>query len=89
MKSSFIPVFVCVAAFAGPDPVGQDPRWKVAGRTISLIDEKGKRALKIGEGPEEGLVWLDGYEFANGVIEIDMLERSQPLQGSLLGVGSA
>ena len=33
-----------------------------------------------------GLVWLDGYDFANGTIEIDLLGRSQPVQGSFLGV---
>src|SRR5438132_9564734 len=66
--------------------VGNDPRWKVAGRTTSIVDAKGKHALKIGEGPGMGVVWLDGYDFANGVIEIDMLGRSQPVQGSFLGV---
>lgn len=33
-----------------------------------------------------GLVWLDGYNFSNGVIEVDLLGRSQPVQGSFLGV---
>ena len=66
--------------------VGKDPRWKVAGRTTSIVDAKGKHALKIGEGAGMGVVWLDGYDFANGIIEIDMLGRSQPVQGSFLGV---
>jgi creatinine amidohydrolase len=33
-----------------------------------------------------GVVWLDGYDFSDGVIEVDMLGRSQPVQGSFLGV---
>jgi len=66
--------------------VGKDPRWKVAGRTTSVVDAKGKHALKISEGGGMGAVWLDGYDFANGVIELDMLGRSQPVQGSFLGV---
>jgi hypothetical protein len=33
-----------------------------------------------------GLVWLDGYDFGNGVIDVDLLGRSQPVQGSFLGV---
>src|SRR5258708_35461163 len=65
---------------------GKDPRWKIAGRTTSVVDVKGKHALKIGEGPGMGVVWLDGYDFANGVLEIDMLVRCQPVQGSFLGV---
>src|SRR2546429_3401431 len=66
--------------------VGKDPRWKITGRTTSIVDAKGKHALKISEGEGMGTVWLDGYDFANGVIELDMLGRSQPVQGSFLGV---
>ncbi len=66
--------------------VGKDPRWKIAGRTAAVVDLKGKRALKLSEGPGMGVVWLDGYDFGNGVIEIDLLGRSQPVQGSFLGV---
>jgi len=29
-----------------------------------------------------GLVWLDGYHFGNGTIEIDLLGRSQPIKGA-------
>jgi hypothetical protein len=35
-----------------------------------------------------GVVWLEGYDFGNGVIEIDMLGRSQPIQGSFVDVAS-
>jgi len=66
--------------------VGKDARWKLANRTASIVTEKGKRALKLSEGPGMGVVWLDGYDFANGTIEIDLLGRSQPVQGSFLGV---
>jgi hypothetical protein len=66
--------------------VGKDPRWKIAGRTTSVADVKGKHALKIAEGSGMGLVWLDGYDFGNGTIEIDLLGRSQPVQGSFVGV---
>src|SRR6266567_1079766 len=66
--------------------VGSDPHWKVAGRTTSVVDMKGKHALKLSEGPGMGVVWLDGYDFANGVIEADLLGRSQPVQGSFIGV---
>jgi hypothetical protein len=89
-----IAAFACLAMPAGaqstqnPDvtSVGKDPRWKIAGRTTSMVDIKGKHALKISDGEGMGLVWLEGYDFANGVIELDMLGRSQPVQGSFLGV---
>jgi hypothetical protein len=66
--------------------VGRDPRWKIVGRTASVVDIKGKHALKLSEGQGMGVVWLDGYDFANGTIEIDLLGRSQPVQGSFLGL---
>jgi hypothetical protein len=66
--------------------IGKDPRWKVAGRTVSAVDVKGKHAIRMSEGPGMGVVWLDGYDFANGVIEVDLLGRSQPVQGSFVGV---
>jgi hypothetical protein len=89
-----IAMLACIAMPAGAQSpenldltaVGKDPRWKITGRTASVVDVKGKRALKLSEGPGMGVVWLDGYEFGNGVIEIDMLGRSQPVQGSFLGV---
>lgn len=66
--------------------VGKDPRWKITGRTASVVEVKGKQALKLSEGPGMGVVWLDGFEFTNGVIEADLLGRSQPIQGSFLGI---
>jgi hypothetical protein len=66
--------------------VGTDPHWKIVGRTAAIADIKGKRALKISEGPGMGVVWLDGYDLTNGLIELDILGRSQPVQGSFLGV---
>jgi hypothetical protein len=59
--------------------VGKDPHWKVAGRTATVVDIKGKHALELSEGPGEGVVWLDGSDFTNGSIEVDILGRSQPV----------
>src|SRR5438270_2463459 len=30
--------------------VGKDPRWKIVGRTTTVVDIKGKRALELSEG---------------------------------------
>src|SRR5438034_1007008 len=43
--------------------VGKDPRWKIAGRTTSIVDIKGKHALKVSEAEGMGVVWLDGDEW--------------------------
>jgi hypothetical protein len=66
--------------------VGKDPRWKIAGRAVSAVEIKGKQAIKVGEGGGIGVVWFDGYDFANGVIDVDLLGRSEPVQGSFLGI---
>jgi 3-keto-disaccharide hydrolase len=66
--------------------VGTDPHWKVVGRSASIVDIKGKHALRLSEGPGMGVVWLDSYDFANGTIEVDILGRSQPVQGSFVGI---
>jgi hypothetical protein len=66
--------------------VGRDSRWKIVGRTVSAVDIKGKHAIKVSEGDGMGVVWLDGYDFANGVIDVDLLGRSAPVQGSFLGI---
>ena len=66
--------------------VGTDPHWKIVGRTASLVDLKGKHALRLSEDSGMGIVWLNNYDFANGTIEIDVLGRSQPVQGSFVGL---
>src|SRR5436853_3127309 len=67
--------------------VGKDARWQVAGRTTAVVDTNGKHALKMIEvAPIMGLVWLKNYDFGDGTIEIDLLGRTQPVQGSFLGV---
>src|SRR2546422_4238913 len=67
--------------------VGKDPRWQIAGRTTAVIDTNGKHALKMIEvAPIMGLVWLKDYDFGDGTIEVDLLGRTQPVQGSFVGV---
>lgn len=66
--------------------IGKDPKWKIANRSASVADIKGKHAITLSEGPGMGLAWLDGYDFADGIIDVDILGRSQPVQGSFVGV---
>ena len=67
--------------------VGKDPRWQLAGRTSAVVDTNGKHALRMIEvAPIMGLVWLKDYDFSDGTIEVDLLGRTQPVQGSFVGV---
>ena len=96
--SSFVPAVLLAAVLTATparaqapehldlSAVGRDPRWKIAGRTTTMTDVNGKHALRLSEGPGNGVVWLDGYDFTNGVIEVDILGRSQPIQCSFVGV---
>src|SRR2546428_6393173 len=84
-------VLACLMQAAAQDTfdvttVGKDPRWQIAGRTASVVDTNGKRALKLEFAPIMGLVWLKGYDFGNGVIEADIWGQSQPPQSSFVGV---
>ncbi len=97
MKASglyLLALFTCTSAWSAAQsegtfdlaevPKGQP--WRLSGRTVTIVEAKGKTALKVSEGPGMGVAWLDGYTFTNGVIEVDMLGRSQPIQGSFLGI---
>lgn len=66
--------------------IGRDVRWKVVNRAATIAEVNGKRAVKLDEHAGMGVVWLDGYDLENGVIDIDILGRSQPVQGSFVGV---
>lgn len=66
--------------------VGRDVQWRVASRATAVVEIKGKRALELSRARGVGIVWLDGYEFSNGTIDVDLLGRSQPSGGSFLGV---
>jgi non-heme chloroperoxidase len=66
--------------------VGRSPTWKIAGRTVAMATVEGRRALRISDGPGIGMVWLDGYDLGDGVIDVDLLGRSEPDGGSFVGV---
>ena len=59
--------------------------WKLANRAVMAVDEDGKKAVRLDERPGDGLAWLEGFQFSNGVIEID-LKGKNVLQRSFVGV---
>src|SRR6185503_4200108 len=90
-----VALLACTSAWSAPvqstetfdlSEVSKGQRWRLSGRTVSMVEAKGKTALKFSEGPGMGVAWLDGYKFRNGVIEADILGRSQPPQGSFVGI---
>jgi hypothetical protein len=63
---------------------GQD--WKIHNRSVQVVVKDGKNAVQFGARASDGLAWLPGFSFENGEIECDILGRSQPIQGSFVGI---
>jgi len=60
--------------------------WKLANRSVQMIDSVGKKAAHFDARQGDGLAWLEGFSFSSGVIECDILGRSKPIQGSFVGI---
>ena len=59
--------------------------WSGSTQSASLVEKDGAPAIEFDE-PDWNLVWLDGFEFGEGTIEFDAKGKSEPPQGSFIGV---
>jgi hypothetical protein len=59
--------------------------WQVHGRKVAALDEGGRKGVRFEESSGEGVAWLEGVEFTDGVIEFDVRGRNV-LQKSFVGV---
>jgi hypothetical protein len=59
--------------------------YEVFNRTSSALDEAGKKGLRLSEASGNGLAWVEGLTFTEGVIEFDVRGRDE-LQKSFVGV---
>lgn len=59
--------------------------WKLVNREVNVVEDGGKRAIRFSEKEGQGMAWLEGSDFANGVIEIDIKGKNE-LQRSFVGV---
>ena len=59
--------------------------WKLIGRTVRPSRDSSRPAIEFGEAPGQGMALLEGVEFNNGVIEVD-LKGKDVLQRSFLGI---
>jgi len=57
----------------------------ISGRSVSLLNESDKKGVRIDEQSGEGLAWLKGVTFREGVIEVD-LRGKDVLQQSFIGI---
>jgi hypothetical protein len=58
---------------------------KVFNRSLSVFNDGAKKGVRLSESPGDGVAYLEGIEFADGAIEIDI--RGKDVQGqSFVGV---
>jgi hypothetical protein len=60
-------------------------KLQVINRTMSSFMDKGGNGVKFSEANGDGVAWLDGVNFANGSIELD-IKGKDVLQQSFVGV---
>ena len=66
---------------AVPEGVG----WNGSVHTANLVEKDGAAAIEFNK-QDWHLIWLDRFEFGNGTIEFDAKGKSEPPQGSFVGV---
>jgi len=59
--------------------------WNGSTHTAKLVEKDGVAAVEFNE-QDWNIVWLDGFEFTDGTIEFDAKGKSEPPQGSFIGV---
>jgi hypothetical protein len=59
--------------------------WSGSTQSATLVDKDGAPAIEFDE-PDWNLVWLDDFDFTEGTIEFDAKGKSEPPQGSFIGV---
>jgi hypothetical protein len=58
---------------------------KVFNRSLSALNDGAKKGVRLSESPGDGVAYLEGVEFANGAIEIDIRGKDVQQQ-SFVGV---
>ena len=65
--------------------LNQKGSLQVFGRTLASINDKEGKAVRFSETTGDGVAWLNGVNFANGVIELD-IKGKDVLQRSFVGL---
>ncbi|SJZ88132.1 family 16 glycoside hydrolase [Sediminibacterium ginsengisoli] len=68
-----------LAALAGQQ------KLEVFNRTVSSFSEGGQTGIRFSEAPLDGIAWLTGESFSDGIIEVDIKGRDM-LQRSFTGI---
>jgi hypothetical protein len=60
--------------------------WTVVNRAVTIHEQDGRTVAEFDGRPGDGMARLDGVTFSDGEIECDIQGRSEPLQGSFVGI---
>jgi len=89
METSILLAVVVLAASGKPqvslDDLAAGKGWKVFNRTVTAAKEDGRTVVRFDERPGMGVAWIEGLDFTDGVIEVDIKGRDVD-QKSFLGV---
>ena len=65
--------------------LAENNKLEVFNRTISSFYENDKKGIRLSKNENDGVAWLKGVEFSNGVIELD-IRGKDVLQQSFVGL---
>ena len=60
-------------------------QWQVVNRKATVFNEGGKKGIRFNEVEGSGMMMLNGSNFSNGIIEVD-IKGSSKMQQSFVGV---
>lgn len=87
LTALFASVMLAQRSAVEPDlsRLAKDEGWSIRNRSASIIEEPGRKFVRLDEQPGSGFAWLGGFELADGTIEFDVRGKDVP-QRSFVGI---
>lgn len=81
MKSTLIPLISacwCAVAVSAADlaKIADPAVWRTYNREAKLVDEAGKKFVRLDGRSNDGVAWLVGSDFREGLIDVDLRGRN-------------
>ena len=90
--TSIIVLTITTAASGQSKPVKYDlydlskaGKLQVFNRTLTAVTDKEQKAVRFSENEGDGMAWIEGVSFTNGIIELD-IKGKDVLQQSFVGI---
>jgi len=88
-KYSFLVLFSCLQCRLYSQAIIPDvqdtSKWRVINRSVEPVNENGKKAVRFNEMPDGGFMILQGVDFSNGTIDVD-IKGNNKFQQSFVGI---